>query len=199
MVTNPNSRDRILEVAEGLVQTLGYDGFSYADVADRVGIRKASIHHHFPSKSDLGVELIEKFRRDCGSRLDSLAATDPAGRLEGYVGLFRETLRSGRMCLCGILAAGFANLSGELRTALIAALGDQETWLTRAVEDGQSGGSIRKDLSPEVLARNFLGGLEGALLLARVHDDPGRFESAVLGLIDGIRSGEGSGSRPSPD
>lgn len=44
----------IIEAAQELAQTRGYNGFSYQDIAERVGIRTASIHYHFPSKGDLG-------------------------------------------------------------------------------------------------------------------------------------------------
>ena len=188
MASNDDTRTAILDAAQELVQTLGYEGFSYADVADRVGIRKASIHHHFPKKADLAVELIERFRRECSDRLGSAGGPDPSARLDGFVGLFRSTLRSGRMCLCGILAAGFANLTAELKAALLLAIADQERWLASTLEEGQGLGVFRPDLSAESMARNLLGGLEGALLFARVHGDDVRFESAVEALLAAIRS-----------
>ena len=188
MTATDDTRTRILDTAQGLIQTLGYEGFSYADVAERVGIRKASIHHYFPKKSDLGIELIERFRGDCLRHLGSLGGEDTVARIEGFVDLFRSTLRSGRMCLCGILAAGFANLTEELKGAVLLAISEQEQWVSRTLEDGQSRGVVRRDLSSEVMARNLLGGLEGALLLARVHGDTGRFEASVRCMIDGIRA-----------
>lgn len=47
-------REQILTSAQRLVQQRGFNGFSYADIADEVGIRKASLHHYFPTKTDLG-------------------------------------------------------------------------------------------------------------------------------------------------
>ena len=178
-------RIRIMDEAQGLVQTLGYDGFSFADVADRVGIRKASIHHHFPTKEDLGVRLVERFRVACAAKLVE-AASDPAGRLLHYVELFRGTLRDGRMCLCGILAAGFSGLPGPLREAVMAALDDQETWLVGVIEEGRALGQFRRVGEARDQARSLLGGLEGAMLLARAHDDPGPFEAVARTLIASI-------------
>jgi len=50
----PDTATRILDTAERLVQSRGYNGFSYADIAERVGITKASLHHHFETKATLG-------------------------------------------------------------------------------------------------------------------------------------------------
>ena len=44
-----STADDILACARSLIVAGGYNGFSYADIADVVGIRKPSIHHHFAS------------------------------------------------------------------------------------------------------------------------------------------------------
>lgn len=48
-----DTRDKILDVADDLVQRVGLNAMSYTHISDAVGIRKASIHHHFPRKEDL--------------------------------------------------------------------------------------------------------------------------------------------------
>lgn len=53
-----NTAQRILDTAQDLIRHRGYSAFSYADIADRVGIRKASIHYHFAAKEDLVLSLI---------------------------------------------------------------------------------------------------------------------------------------------
>jgi len=182
-------RQRILDHAQELVQTLGYDGFSFSDVAARVGIRKASIHHHFPTKEDLGVRLVERFRVDCRGRLaEAESETDPTRRLLGYVDMFRETLRAGRMCLCGILAAGFGNIPAPLRAEVMAALDDQEGWLLRVIADGRARGHFRPIGEARDQARSLLSGLEGAMLLSRAHDDLAPFEAVARTLLGAIVS-----------
>src|SRR4051794_36242328 len=59
----PPTSDLILDVAQELLQTRGYNAISYQDIADRIGIRKASIHHHFPNKSDLAQALVRRYRQ----------------------------------------------------------------------------------------------------------------------------------------
>ncbi len=52
---------KILDTAQELIQKLGVNAMSYADISTAVGIRKASIHYHFPSKEDLLVSLLERY------------------------------------------------------------------------------------------------------------------------------------------
>jgi TetR/AcrR family transcriptional repressor of nem operon len=109
-----DTRTQLLERAFELVETRGYDGFSFADLAESVGIRKASIHHHFPTKADLGKELVERFRVECRARLEAIDRDlPPRNQLEAYATIFVETFDGGRMCLCGILAAGFVTATSR--------------------------------------------------------------------------------------
>ena len=55
------TREALIRTAEQLMRTRGYSAFSYADLSESVGIRKASIHHHFPTKEDLGKALVEEY------------------------------------------------------------------------------------------------------------------------------------------
>src|ERR1039458_4825940 len=98
-----DTRTRILDVAERLVQVRGFNGFSYADIAAELAITKASLHHHFPSKAGLGEALIllytERFI-DALAAIDAEASAAPA-KLNAYAGLYVDVLREERMCLCG--------------------------------------------------------------------------------------------------
>ncbi|MCD4689251.1 MAG: TetR/AcrR family transcriptional regulator, partial [Desulfuromonadaceae bacterium] len=48
-----DTKRHILDVAEDLIQRVGLNAMSYKHISDAVGIRKASIHHHFPKKDNL--------------------------------------------------------------------------------------------------------------------------------------------------
>ena len=57
----PETKTQILDIAEHLVRTTGYNSFSYADISEAVGISKAAVRHHFPAKADLGLALVRNF------------------------------------------------------------------------------------------------------------------------------------------
>src|ERR1700723_2046302 len=88
----------ILDAAERLAQTRGYNGFSYADIATQLGVTKASLHYHFPSKAELGRALIERYRGVFAAALDAIdqQTTDPHEKLKQYVGLYNSVLSNQR-------------------------------------------------------------------------------------------------------
>src|SRR5208282_4584630 len=109
--------NRILDVAEGLVQTCGFNAFSYADIADALHVTKASLHYHFPTKAKLGERLIERYRTSFLAALDRIDASRSSARtkLRAYAGIYMDVLEHDRMCLCGMLAADYATLPKPMR------------------------------------------------------------------------------------
>jgi len=160
--------DRILDVAERLVQVRGFNAFSYADVSQALGIQKASLHHHFATKADLGVALVDRYRRHFFAALEAIESTDDAGeRLARYADLYRSVLRKRRMCMCGMLAADVATLPRPMREGVAEFFTGNEAWLTRILTAGRARGELRFAGSPESVAAFFVSSLEGAMLVSR--------------------------------
>jgi TetR/AcrR family transcriptional repressor of nem operon len=172
---------RVLDVAERLVQTRGFNGFSYADIAAALGITKASLHYHFPTKADLGRRLIERY----ASRfLEALAAIDRSGadareKLRRYATIYVDVLRANRMCLCGMLASDYATLKDGVKHFF----DRNEEWLTAVLESGRKAGTLRFAGPPAVVAQSLVGSLEGAMMLARSYGEVARFEAVADRLI----------------
>jgi TetR/AcrR family transcriptional repressor of nem operon len=180
-----DTKTRILDSAERLVQSRGFNGFSYADVATELGITKASLHHHFASKAELGRALIERYADRFGAALEQIDAVDadaPA-KLDAYARIYADVLRKKRMCLCGMLAAEYDTLPGPMRDAVVAFFDDNEAWLTQVFEQGEAEGSLHLDGSAHDAARALVGGLEGAMLVARPYGDVTRFEAGATRLL----------------
>ncbi|MBY0587823.1 TetR/AcrR family transcriptional regulator [bacterium] len=181
-----NTRDRIIEEAEYLIQTRGYDSFSFAHLEERIGIRKASIHHHFPSKTDLGLEIVKRFRANCQGAFDQLdrECSDPIDRLKAYAGLFIQAIENGgRMCLCGILAAGFSTLPTPLLKQLRSAALEHENWLSKTFQEGLETKRIQPRGDADSLAQRFFSSLEGAMLLSRMNGGSKKFKVLVAELL----------------
>src|SRR3546814_4811414 len=69
-------------------------GFSYADISSVVGIRKASIHHHFPSKSDLVRTVVAQYREEAEAGIAELERNvpDPLEQLRAYIGYWEACI-----------------------------------------------------------------------------------------------------------
>jgi TetR/AcrR family transcriptional repressor of nem operon len=181
---------RILDVAERLAQTRGFNGFSYADIAIELGITKAALHYHFATKANLGQALIGRYAARFGEALAAIDASTTAApaKLRGYAGLYADVLRNQRMCLCGMLAAEYPTLPGAMQASVISFFDQNETWLQHVLEQGRSDGSLHFTGSPRDTARMIISCLEGAMLVTRPYGDIPRFQDAAASLITGLTS-----------
>jgi TetR/AcrR family transcriptional repressor of nem operon len=172
---------RILDVAEQLVQSRGYNGFSYADIAGELGITKASLHYHFASKAELGEALIERYSVRFAQALEKIDSTTAAARakLDAYASLYADVLRGDRMCLCGMLAAEYQTLPEQMHGSVIRFFDRNLSWLASVLADGQSEGELVFDGSPADTAQTVLSALQGAMLVARPYRDLTRFQAAA--------------------
>ena len=186
----------ILDVAERLVQTRGFNGFSYADVATELGLTRAALHYHYAGKAELGEALIARYRVRFAEALAVVDAEvdDAPAKLDAYAGLYADVLRGQRMCLCGMLAAEYQTLPDPMRAAVIAFIDANEAWVEKVLADGRRAGTIAVAGRPADAARLIVSGLEGAMLVARPYGDIARFDTAAAGLLASV--GAPSPARP---
>jgi TetR/AcrR family transcriptional regulator, transcriptional repressor for nem operon len=195
---NADTAARILDSAERLVQSRGFNGFSYADVAAELGVTKASLHYHFPGKAELGEALIDRYAARFIGALEQIDAGggDAPAKLDAYARIYGDVLRDHRMCLCGMLAADYDTLPQPMREAVLRFFDDNEAWLADVFEQGQAEGSLHLDGAAGEAAQALVGALEGALLIARPYGDVARFEATATRLLAGL-AGAAPTARPS--
>lgn len=185
----PDTAQRILDLAERLIQVRGYNGFSYADIAEAMQVTKASLYYHFPTKAELGRSVMERYTLEFLTALGKIdrLTTGSVRKLENYVGIYSAVLAGGRMCLCGMLAAEFATLPASVRTEVTRFFDVNEDWLATVLDEGRLSDKLRFEGPPIEVARVFVASLEGAMMLARTYDDVGRFKHAGRRMIAQLR------------
>jgi len=191
MTVTLSTRNQILDCAQGLIQTRGYNGFSFRDIAGDIGIKSASIHYYYPGKTDLAVAVASKYRADFMEATQSIAASSkPAHEiLSAYASLFEVTLKSeNKLCLCGMLASEVNSVDPELRVEISGFFKEQHELLTGVLSKGQSTGEIDENLDPESFAKTFLATLEGAMMMARINNAPSDIMQAANEIISLIGS-----------
>ncbi len=187
---NANTVDRILDEAEKLVQVRGFNAFSYADISKAVGIQKASLHHHFATKTDLGVALVARYRRVFGGALATIESreADAVEQLERYAELYRSVLRKRRMCMCGMLAADVATLPEPIRSSVAEFFSENVTWLTRVLSEGKKRGELRFAGTAGAMASFIVSSLEGAMLVSRGSGELAHLDDVASVLIGNLRA-----------
>lgn len=163
-------RDRILDAAEARARRGGYNAFSFRELAEDVGVKSSSIHHHFATKPVLAEALARRYADRARDRLGDaaeLSADDALGRVTA---LFRDALlKDDRMCLCGLFGAERDALPASVDAAVASFFRMVLDYLRTAFA-----GAATCPAPEAVLAR-----LEGALILARSLRDAAVFEAAV--------------------
>jgi TetR/AcrR family transcriptional regulator, transcriptional repressor for nem operon len=180
--------ERILDIAERLVQTRGFNSFSYADVASELGVTKASLHYHFPGKAELGEALMTRYGQRFSEALARIDHDLPSARarLEAYADLYADVLRGKRMCMCGVLAAEYETLPAPMRDEVVRFFDENQRWLTELLTAGQADHTLSVSGRVEDAAQNILSTLEGAMLVARPYGDLARFDAARRQLLAGL-------------
>jgi len=174
---------QILDVAQDMVRSRGYSAFSYADISEQIGIRKASIHYHFPSKDELVRKLVQHYREAFSRKCDRIAQSlaSPQQQLMQFVNLYRDGLKQGQICLCAMLTADFAVLPQAVQEEVRAFFHQTEAWLALLLKCGCEANVWQCYPSVEVEAKGLIALLQGAQLLARTAEDStAAFEQIVI-------------------
>ncbi|MEM9771933.1 MAG: TetR/AcrR family transcriptional regulator [Cyanobacteria bacterium P01_D01_bin.73] len=178
--------EQILDVAQEMVRRQGYSAFSYADISKRVGIRKASIHYHFPSKADLVKRLVQRYREMLGRACDRIARSDaPANeQLLEFAHLYRDGLKQDQACLCAMLGADYVVLPEPVQEEVRQFFHQTEQWLATLLQRGCYEQLWQCNPSAEQEAKGLIAMLQGAQLLARPEADSFvAFEQIVYPLL----------------
>lgn len=161
----------IIQRTNELLAAGGYNGFSYADIAELVGVRKASIHHHFPTKTDLVKATVVLHREATRHGLEFLerSTPDPLARLVAYCRFWAECIEQANppICICALLAAELPTVPAEVANEVKAHFSDLHAWLTSAFEEGATTGRMHLTDTPSAEASMFMASIHGAMLSAR--------------------------------
>lgn len=165
-----DTREKILESANRLLRSRGFNGFSYQDIAKPLGIRNAAVHYHFATKADLAIAVIEDFRRILRERTASFMAGhgNPVAQLEGFISFSTAECRDeSSLCPVGALSADFYSLPEPIRAAAQRLLDELLAWMTRVCTVGREQGKFAFDGDPAAKAEQIVATLQGARQLAR--------------------------------
>lgn len=177
-------KEEILDIAQHLTQTKGFNGFSYNDIANEIGIKTSSIHYYFKSKDDLATALIERYHHNFRLQLNEIDAkiVSPHQKLMAFSGIFKFLAETkDKFCLCGMMAAEHQSISAEAQEKLKFYFENSAEWIS-------SNFAILGSKNPDTDAKAYLALLEGALLMARIEGRPALLEQLAQAFISKYES-----------
>lgn len=184
--------DRILDAGQELIQTGGFSAMSFQDIASEVGIRKPSIIHHFPTKAELGVAIIRRYRDTFAAQLQQISE-DPAksswDALEFYFSpyLFLASTPD-KVCLCGALAGEIPVLPEVMRVEVKQFIEAHQRWLEEILREGVERGELVLIDSPQSLSRVIFNSLQGSLLFRRSTGDVSQLKEIINAMRKLVKS-----------
>ena len=184
--------DRILDAGQELIQTGGFSAMSFQDIASEVGIRKPSIIHHFPTKAELGVAIIRRYRDTFAAHLQQISE-DPAksswDALEFYFSpyLFLASTPD-KVCLCGALAGEIPVLPEVMRVEVKQFIEAHQRWLEEILREGVERGELVLIDSPQSLSRVIFNSLQGSLLVRRSTGDVSQLKEIINAMRKLVKS-----------
>lgn len=169
-----DTRSRIIDRANELMMQRGFNGFSYRDISEPLGVKNAAIHYHFPNKIDLIAALIQdnhELLKKSTSRF--MQNGGPAReQLEGLFAFTAGQCKSGRpVCVGGALAADYDQLPEEVQGANQRFMNESAKWMTRVLELGREQGEFSFEGDPASKARMILAAIQGGRQLYRIQGE----------------------------
>jgi TetR/AcrR family transcriptional regulator, transcriptional repressor for nem operon len=177
-MSNPDTKTALLDCAQDLIQRVGVNAMSYKDISDEVGIRKASIHYHFPKKEDLILALLSRCRCDYDAMYNAIVASDhPAKeKLQMISNIFAGSLREGKVCVVGMLSMEFESLGECSREAVARSIDSSSKIYERVFVQGVEEGIFPKRTDTYSAAHGYFSFLIGNQILSRCTNDTEQFK-----------------------
>jgi TetR/AcrR family transcriptional regulator, transcriptional repressor for nem operon len=168
-----DKRTELMDAAEDRIRANGYEGFSFRELADAVGIKSSSVHYYFPTKADLGAAVARRYTDRFFSTLPA-TPKEPAKALSDAFA--RALQRDGKACLCGVL--------GSVSTSLPSPVGSEAKRFFELAMEYLLGGRKRQHSTRQERQWAFqvIAQLEGGMMVALALDDHAAFVSMARSL-----------------
>lgn len=164
-------RDELLACAAELIQTSGYHGFSFQHLADMVGIRKASIHHHFASKEELGIAFCDSKLAELQDFAASIATLSASNKLRRYLNKPKQRLENRRMCGINAMQSDCALMSTPLLEAVRRITRYDTELVAGILQEGLDSGEFVLSSTAHEQAELMVSALKGALQRSLLYHD----------------------------
>lgn len=181
-----DTKTKILDTAEDLIQHVGVNAMSYKHIAEAVGIRKASIHHHFAQKEKLVNELLERCQKTYGDQYKDIVEGEGRApvKLRQLAEVYEQGLIKGRICLVGSMSSDRNTLHTDSCKVLDYTIQKTIRTFREVFAQGKEEESLVFTESPDEAASAYFSFLVGAQIIALSLNGVEGFRKSVKVIID---------------
>ena len=180
-----DTREEILNLAEHLIRTKGYNAFSYKDISVPLKIKNAAIHYHFNTKAELGKAIIQRIRINLAAESKLWEKLTPEEQLNKFISIYERSLEDNRICFMGALGPAFETLPEQMQKELTLASEEIRAYLRKVLERGLEKGAFQFSETVNEKADLIITSLLSSLILSRVSKE-NVFKTISKAILKGV-------------
>jgi len=169
--TAMTTRENIIDKADQFIRDKGYNAFSFKDISNDIGIKTASIHYHFPTKSDLGVATIKEHIARCEDLKRKVAHESPLVKLQSFLEVQTQIKKENKVCIVGSLATDLNTLDNSIKVELQTFAQIVINWLTEILVEGKELNQFAYEMLPRTKAIMIITNMVAIVQLSRLTSD----------------------------
>jgi AcrR family transcriptional regulator len=166
-----STRERIIQLTDTLIRDQGYNAFSFYDIAQKLKIKNASIHYYFPTKTDLGIALLESHTERLHRLQASVQGKGAISKLKAFLSIYNVIHSEGRVCIVGSLATDLKTVEPKMAKALTVFANEILEWVTSILKEGKENNTFSFPESPRTKALMIITNMLAAVQLTRLTGD----------------------------
>jgi TetR/AcrR family transcriptional regulator, transcriptional repressor for nem operon len=177
-VGKADARSKLLDAAMMVIRRRGYSATSVDELCAAAGVTKGAFFHHFKSKDELGVAVVDHWSQMTGGMFAAASyhdLADPLDRVLGYLEL-RKALLAGAVaeftCVAGTIVQETFETSEPIRDACDRSISGHAATLEADIAAAVSARELTPDWTPGSLALHTQAVLQGAFILAKAKGGP---------------------------
>lgn len=180
------TRETIIEVADQLIRSNGFNAFSFKDISNKIGIKTASVHYHFPTKSDLGVATIKEHIKRFEQLKAELSNKSPLVKLKGFLAVYSQIKSENKVCLVGSLATDLNTVDDHIKKELKHFAELILNWVSEVLAEGKKQKIFEFETAPRTKALMIITNILAIVQLSRL-TKPDDFEIVKETILKELR------------
>jgi TetR/AcrR family transcriptional repressor of nem operon len=181
-----STKTELLHEASRMLLARGLNGFSLQELATSLNIKKASLFHHFPSKTALAIELYRFYQHSFLEWTQVHAKLAPEKQILAYAAKLTDWIcRKERVCPVGALSLEWQLVEPELQVEIRRLHELQREWLTGLFRKVRAESGLRVSIPDAVMGTMAL--LQGSIQLGRIGGDPGLVKRNLKNYLASIK------------
>lgn len=178
------TKELILETANNLLIERGFNAFSYKDISEEIAIKTSSIHYHFPTKSDLGIALVQKHHQAMQQTITKTSDRNALEKLNKLFYYYKKLVAEQKVCVIGALTSDINTLNENLRQELLLFGNSVINWAATILEEGQQQKVFQAFPNTKLKAKLIVAQLMAVAQIARIEKSSKSFDQMTQLILN---------------